>query len=254
MNAAQLLSLLDQLAAGTDPQRQIPFDLTTSCLAQPGVAAALTRFRGVVGASVATVQASLSDSVLLATYSELEQLGYQPTPEQLVRVLRGSRSIADASLKAVSHYGRYRNAMSKAFMRQTVAQFATRHPDLWDGEGKRATKQGVPAASHPTNPFFREHPFDKLTDDKAEELRKEIVRLGVSRPTDKLPGFKQRARQNYPRAYEPWSREERALLIEAMCYTNDAERIAKLFGRTAKSVMAAGLKLIAQSQDSERAA
>jgi hypothetical protein len=57
-----------------------------------------------------------------------------------------------------------------------------------------------------------------------------------------------RARQRLPRAFEPWSREERALLIEAMCYTNDSERLAPLFGRSAASLRDMGKKLIWNSR------
>jgi hypothetical protein len=56
------------------------------------------------------------------------------------------------------------------------------------------------------------------------------------------------ARQTYPRSFEPWVREEQALLIEAMCYTNNVEKLAAMFGRSIKSIEATGQKLIWDSQ------
>ena len=255
MHSRALLHVLDRLDAGFDPTTQRPFDQETSCLSQPAVTAALTRLRGALQHISDHEGAELPDSVLRETTEELISLGYRPTVEQIGKVLRASRSIADPTLKAVSGYGRYRNRLSKRFLLSTVKAFTERHPELF----ARPSRAGQPAtvkkarvkkdgADHQQNPFFRENHFDKLSDEKAAELKLEIQKLGLARPTDKLPEFKKRARVNYPRAYEPWSRPEQALLIEAMCYTNDAEKIAGLFGRTAKSITETGLKLIHQSR------
>lgn len=284
MDAQNLLNLLIQLDKGIWPATGKPFDLTSSCLAQPDLSAGLTRFKGQVQQHLATKQDSVPDAVLRQTYDELVSMGYQPTAEQLVRVLRASRSIGDRGLRAVGAYGQYRDQFSKAYLRSVVASFATRHPRLFGGEPPvtdiaRSSTHPAPAPSpkltgseEPATPagkrrkpvaerapylnlpFFRENNFDNLSDDKAAELAAEVKKLGYTKPTEKLPAFMGRARRNYPRAYEPWSRAEQALLIEAMCYTNDAEKIAKLFGRTAKSVTATGLKLIWDSQQRQKTA
>lgn len=283
MDAQRLFDLLTQLENGIWPPTGKPFDLATSCLAQPDLSAGLTRLRGQVQQHLATKQASVPDAVFRQTYDELVALGYQPTAEQLVRVLRASRSIGDRGLRAVSAYGQYRDQFSKRYLRSVAASFATRYPKLFEagsvtpnpassptdaapaaspqspGQEATVTSTGKrqKTAARPAYldlPFFRENNFDKLSDDKAAELAAEVKKLGYTKPTEKLPAFMGRARRNYPRAYEPWSRAEQALLIEAMCYTNDAEKIANLFGRTAKSVTATGLKLIWDSQQRQKTA
>ncbi|OAV44209.1 hypothetical protein [Lewinella sp. 4G2] len=247
MKAQQLLRIVTDLEGGIDPTTQHPFDLATSSIAVPDVRAALSELKLVLTEGSASNE-SIPDTLLLETHRELVALGYQPVPEQLVRVLRGSRSIADANLKAVTAYGTLRAKYSKRYIIQTIADFARRHSALFANSGVIAPKPKKERSPHLDLPFFREERFDKLTDEKALELKTEIDKLGFARPTDKLPEFKRRARKNYPRAYEPWTRAEHALLIETMCYTNDAERIATLFGRTAKSITDAGLKLIYNSK------
>lgn len=277
MDAQNLLNLLTQLEKGIWPLTGKPFNLNTSCLAQPELNAGLTRFKGQVQQHLTNKQASVPDAVLRQTYDELVSLGYKPTAEQLVRVLRASRSIGDRGLRAVSAYGQYRDQFSKGYLRSVANAFATRHPTLFGAEPTATdpapsptdfapaaspetvdkAKPRKPAAKRPAYldlPFFRENNFDKLSEEKATELAAEVKKLGYTKPTEKLPAFMGRARRNYPRAYEPWSRAEQALLIEAMCYTNDAEKIARLFGRTAKSVTGTGLKLIWDSQQRQKTA
>ncbi|MEL7159935.1 MAG: hypothetical protein AAFN92_04195, partial [Bacteroidota bacterium] len=103
-------------------------------------------------------------------------------------------------------------------------------------------------------PFFREATFDKLDDDKAAELSRAVTALGLRKTTDRLPEYMARARKHLPRAFEPWTREEQALLIEAMCYTNDADKLAGIFGRSAGSLTKMGQRLIYDSQQRQEVA
>ncbi|NJC28104.1 hypothetical protein [Neolewinella antarctica] len=255
MNAQHLIDLIDRLTTGIDPTTNRPFDLESSIVRQPNVSEALAQFKGVV-LGVSTNQEGIPDSVLTETHFELTQLGYRPTVEQIVKVLRGSRLIADPTLRAVSAYGAYRSKFSKRFIEQSVKAFAARQPTLFSGlvtvPAKRSAKRKKTPA-HSEIPFFREQDFDKLSDEKGEELMAEVTTLGLAKPTDKLPEYMAKARVNYPRAYEPWSRAEQALLIEAMCYTNDAQKIGLLFGRTKNSITGMGQKLIYESQQKKAA-
>ena len=96
--------------------------------------------------------------------------------------------------------------------------------------------------------FFDAGDFDKLSDSKATELYREVEQLGLRKVTENLPDYMARARTHVPRAFEPWTREEKALLIEAMCYTNDCEKLAGIFGRSKSAIRQEGKRLIWNSQ------
>lgn len=248
MQPTELLKLIDHLAGGIHPVTLKPFDLEASCLKNDRISNALSQFRGLVVATIEAPGDVLTDTTLEMTCRELISLGYKPSCEQVAKVLRASRSIADASLKAVTAYGLYRNKLGKRALMQVIKDFASNNQELFPNETFKPVRKKKEKPAHLQNPFFRENSFDKLSEEKMEELRKEVKALGFTKATDKLPEYMQKARNNYPRAYEPWSRAEQALLIEAMCYTNDASKIAGIFGRTANSVSNTGLKLIYESQ------
>ena len=160
MNTQTLLTLLDRLGAGIDPTTGTPFDVPTSCINQPDIAAGLSRFRGVVQHQRDAVAEELPDAVLDRTTRELKELGYRPTPEQIVKVLRASRSIADRTLKAVTDYGAYRNKFSERYLQSAAESFASRHPDLFSNQAPVKKKRGKKEKpDYLQNPFFREKPF-----------------------------------------------------------------------------------------------
>ena len=178
---------------------------------------------------------------------ELRRLAYRPKMEQVARVLTGSRSIADPRLRGLPGYRRYRGVLKQ----RDILQYLQRWEHLFTEDGAGEPLQEPEPAGEGTYhdvDFFDTHPFDKLEASKAEELRREVQALGLRKATERLPAYMQRARQRLPRAFEPWTREERALLIEAMCYTNDADRLAELFGRSAASLIGQGKRLIFDSR------
>ena len=85
-------------------------------------------------------------------------------------------------------------------------------------------------------------------------MYREVEALGLRKPTDRLPAYMAKARTHLPRSFEPWTREERALLIEAMCYTNDSDKLASIFGRSAAAVREEGKRLIWDSQRTNKVA
>ena len=157
-----------------------------------------------------------------------------PTPQQLSRVLTGSRTVVDPDLRALPAFGRYRGLLS--------------HRQLTTALNRYESPKATAAEPWRTETFFDDGPFDKMEAEKQQELAREVRALGLQRATERLPAYMQRARRRLPRSFEPWSKEERALLIEAMCYTNDAERLAAVFGRSASAVRQEGQRLIWESR------
>lgn len=178
-------------------------------------------------------------------HRELIELDYKPSPEQMARVLTGSRSIADARLRGLAAYARYRGKLSRREVKERLSEL--RLPEA-EAAGKRpADDEGWKGVD-----FFDTGAFDKLSDDKAEELKGEVNVLGFRKATERLPEYMRKARKRLPRAFEPWTREERALLVEAMCYTNDGERLAAIFGRSEAAVKREGKRLIWKSRAEAR--
>ena len=241
MTRTELTQLFRDLHRGVDPFRgeSNPADC---CLKQPHV-------RQVLNAALEQLAAGDSARELITTEEirtlkrDLRALGYPATVSQVARVLTGSRTLADPRLRGLPAYRRYRGVLSRrAIVAALEAENAT--PAVADPD-HQFPEDAIPEAVD----FFTTATFDHLTDEKAKELGAEVTGLGLVKATDRLPEYMQRARRRYPRSFEPWSREERALLIEAMCYTNDADRLAAIFGRSASSVRREGQILIRNSRE-----
>lgn len=189
--------------------------------------------------------ATLPDHLIRETCTELRSLGYTPTVMQLIKVFIGSRSIVDRHLKALTGYKRYRGVITRTALKQQLVEFSRRQPEMLPIPSGSSPKTKV-AADKPWKgvDFFRTEAFDKLEDTKEKELRRAVTNLGLRKANDRLPAYMVAARQKYPRSYEPWTRDEQALLIEAMCYTNQLARLAVVFGRSASSIESAGQRLI----------
>ena len=220
-----------------------------SCLKQPAVRAELIRLRERLAKGREQLVCRQEIAELLRDLRDLE---YRPTPLQAAKVLTGSRSIADPRLRGVPAYKRYRGVLTQRAIVAALDPWAALFAEADDREPLRADV-ALPAAEEPESDyrdidFFDSHPFDKLEPAKAREIADEVTALGMRKVTDRLPGYMQRARQRLPRAFEPWTREEKALLIEAMCYTNDAQRLAAIFGRSASSLREQGQRLIYDSR------
>ncbi|WP_157974355.1 hypothetical protein [Lewinella sp. IMCC34183] len=234
MNRTELIHLLHRLYSG-----QLPTGSPTtaaSCLSDAPVHDILSRaLRDLCRDEDADALLREETGSLVR---HLRDLGYSPTPQQVARVLIGSRSLVDPRLRGLPAYRKYRGILPRRVILTAVTRvLAETAPDL--------------SAEKPweTEDFFRTETFDHLTETKAAELAREVAGLGLKKETARLPAYMQRARQRVPRSFEPWTREERALLIEAMCYTNDAERLSQLFGRTASAVRHEGKRLIWQSRE-----
>jgi hypothetical protein len=247
MTTDSVLEILDALRCSVDPRTGETFRKTESCLGDPTVRRALNRLIGTLAAPPESEEVEIPDTVINKACAGLRELGYEPCVVQLVKVFIGSRSIADRSLKGLRAYNLYRGKYTRPVIHAHLMDFHRRFP-------KVLAEFPAPRQSTVHEPwreidFFQTEPFDKLDETKYDELKAAVRALGLRKQDDRLPAYMATARANYPRAYEPWVRDEQALLIEAMCYTNDLNRLAPLFGRTVKSIEGMGQRLIFESKE-----
>jgi hypothetical protein len=247
MTTDSVLEILDALRCSVDPRTGEAFRKTDSCLGDPTVRRALNRLIGSLAAPSESEEIDIPDSIVNKACAGLRELGYEPCVVQLVKVFIGSRSIADRSLKGLRAYNLYRGKYTRPVIHAHLMDFHRRFP---------AVLAEFPTPRQPTvhEPwreidFFQTESFDKLDEPKYDELKTAVRALGLRKQDDRLPAYMAAARSNFPRAYEPWVRDEQALLIEAMCYTNDLTRLAPLFGRTVKSIEGMGQRLIFESKE-----
>ena len=244
MTLADLTTLLETLEQDTNPLTG-EVAAAGSCLRRPDVRqdirSLLHRLR-----DRQTAATTITETEIAEVCAELRALDYSPTVAQVARVLTGSRSIADPRLRGLKGYRRYRGV----FTRRVLTDLLKQYRELIEGVKTTPAPKAPRVADKPWRQvdFFDTDAFDKLTDDKATELYREVEALGLRKSTDRLPDYMARAREHLPRAFEPWTREERALLIEAMCYTNDSEKLASIFGRSKSAVRQEGKRLIWNSQ------
>lgn len=187
----------------------------------------------------------LNDQTLRSICAEMLAAGFDRlTPTQIVHVCRGSKRVVAPELLALPCFGRYRHEYARTELMGLVKAFAKAHPDALE---KSASKPDTTEAWK-QEPFFDEDAFDQLDETKFKQLSAEVAELGLRRSGQKLPAFIAKIRERYPRSFEPWTRAERALLLEAMCYTNQSERLATLFGRSIDAVEREGKQLIHHSR------
>ena len=236
---SELISLLRTLHGGTNPLTG-EINAPASCLREADVGAGIDYLIRQLEERE-TAAATISEAEITACCESLRELGYTPTMNQVAKVFIGSRSIADPRLRAVPSYKKYRGLLTRRAIRDLLG----RYEELIQGPRQlRASRD----EAWRTVDFFDAGDFDKLSESKATELYREVEQLGLRKVTENLPDYMARARTHVPRAFEPWTREEKALLIEAMCYTNDSEKLAGIFGRSKSAIRQEGKRLIWNSQ------
>lgn len=261
MTTDYLTDLLTNLRRGIDPTTGEAFPTAGTPLADPAVGRAfgdlLTLIRRPVAVPASDLPGALvagalvPDALVREACGELRSLGYDPTVLQLTKVLIGSRSIVDPNLKAVRGYKQFRGIRSRKEIHDHLLDYSRRHPlELSAAPGSKPAAEPVPTReAWRAIDFFRTEAFDKLDRAREVEIRGAVADLGLRKATDRLPAFMATARNNYPRAFEPWTRDEQALLIEAMCYTNRLDKLTGVFGRSANSLEATGQRLIWESKE-----
>jgi hypothetical protein len=95
--------------------------------------------------------------------------------------------------------------------------------------------------------YFKTEKFNTLTEAAIQKLKVRIETLGIQK-TENLSENILKARILYPRAYEPWSSEEKELLTKVIEYTNDLEILSECFQRGKGSIETFGQKIIYESK------
>lgn len=96
--------------------------------------------------------------------------------------------------------------------------------------------------------YFKTEKFNTLTDAAISKLKERIKTLGIQK-TENLSENIIKVRAVYPRAYEPWSSEEKELLTKAIKYTNDLDVLAECFQRGKGSIETLGQKIIFETNN-----
>ena len=243
MTRDELLDLLNNLHRNCHPITGAPAG-RGSCLLLPLV-------RRELGALIGHLANDLPEAPryeeILDLMVDLRALGYVPDTLQMVKVLTGSRSIADPRLRGLPAYRRYRGVFPQRYLYALVKEMGMDSEDVPAEVGEPENRARHTDDWHAVD-FFAEGAFDKLSKERARSLKQEVKDLGLRKTSDRLPGYMVKARQRLPRAFEPWTREERALLIEAMCFTNDLEKLSEVFGRSPSSLERQGKQLIWNSR------
>ena len=95
--------------------------------------------------------------------------------------------------------------------------------------------------------YLRTDKYNTLTEDAINKLKARNETLGIQK-TENLSENILKARVLYPRAYEPWTSEEKELLSKAIEYTNDLEVLSECFQRGKGSIETFGQKIIYDSK------
>lgn len=252
MTSDSFLDILDSLRNCVDPRTGEAFRKSESCLGEPPVRRALNQLIKTLAAPPDVSSVDIPDKLISETCTALRELGYAPCVSQLAKIFIGSRSIADHSLKGLVAYNRYRGVYTRDLIHTHLMGFHRRFPELLP----ELPQQNKRTADEPWKEidFFRVLTFDKMEVAKEEELKQAVIDLGLRKETSRLPAYMHTARETFPRAFEPWVRDEQALLIEAMCYSNDLKRLTGIFGRSARSLENMGQRLIFESKRKQRVA
>jgi hypothetical protein len=250
MTTQALLNLLHALRANVNPLTGEDAG-QESRLLEPDVRGALNRLIRAVNEK-RQESVDIPEQVIMDACRDLRELGYAPSVGQLAKVFIGSRSIVDRRLKGIPAYNQFRGVFTRKMIHKFLMAYHRQFPErLPEFPPKNKVTVHQPWK---TVTFFEETGFDHLEEAKAVELYRAVQALGLRRKADRLPEHIVRARAKYPRSFEPWTREEQALLVEAMCYTNDREKLADIFGRTPTSIVLAGQQLIYESEQAHRTA
>lgn len=250
------LNFIDALYQNVDPVtgETLPPD---SVFATDRVRYALTNLRSLLrensGGKEAAQKISLTDEVLKTLCADLRADGFSLSADQLTHILRGSRRVIDPLLRSLPVFGKYRGEYTKPQLKKYCENYLQRHAGT--GDSVKISKPSRKPKPWKDEPFFKANPFDQLGEEEYARLSSDIENLGLKRSGDNVPEFITNIRKRLPRSYEPWTTEERALLLEAMCYTNDGEKLGRLFGRGTKSVTEEGKRLIylSKQEHAERA-
>ena len=246
MTTEELLSIVDALQQGVNPLTG-ELSAANSCLNNSAVKSALAGVRTIALQQKSASTPLLDTAIVRQLIEELRRIDFPVSIEQLSKILRGSRNVVSLELRALPAYGKYRGVYSNRTVVKVITEMNA--VEKWELQSsKELAKAARKAQPWRDEPFFKEEAFNHLDAALTRSFTDQIEVLGLQKSTDQLPVYMAQARTTLPRAFEPWTNAEKALLVEAMCYTNQADELANIFGRSANALRAEGKRLIYTSR------
>ena len=138
--------------------------------------------------------------------------------------------------RALDFYGVLRGKVSVKLIEEKINTYLVKQPVSEVAQAPQEAWKNVAYFKHPN--------FSFLEADRQAAIGKQIALIpGVKKP-EQIPAYMQKARLQYPRAYEPWLADEKLLLEECLGVTNDLKLLSTLFLRGAGAIKNMGQKLI----------
>ncbi|MCJ0743461.1 hypothetical protein [Pedobacter montanisoli] len=174
-----------------------------------------------------------------------EEHQMSPTYSRLVGLFLATRKFKNEAITSNELYGKYEGLYQRGQLMDFLNAYLS--DNGYSKHGRRIDEL------HKDNPseeidFFQKETFNNLPEGAINELKEKIDKLGIIK-NDDLPDYVQKARINYPRAYEPWTDIEEGLLHDMLQYTNDLELLSECFQRGKGAIASKGQELIYQYQN-----
>lgn len=161
------------------------------------------------------------------------------TANKFLGFFLGIRKFKNDVIIRDQYYGKYHNCYKKGELFDFFTQYLNENP-LVKKESKNIN-------TYREIDFFRKLNFCNLSDKAIEQLRQKVKALELQK-TENLSTLVKIAREKHPRAYEPWSEDEKRLLRKAMKYTNNLKLLSSCFQRGVGSIESCGQRLLYGAQ------
>lgn len=156
---------------------------------------------------------------------------YRPSHARLTRFFIGQKFFPITELNSDSLYGKYRTSVDKVELKVFISSFLLGNGYTLHGKLKSMKKNEVPK----DDLFFKAPIYNNLSEEERISLFNDVNKLEILKSED-LSLQVINARESYPRAYEPWTKEESSFLENALKYTNDLEFLSGCFKRSKNSI------------------
>lgn len=168
----------------------------------------------------------------------LEEAERNVTVNTIVTILRGTRKFKNKKLVHNQYFGRYYSQFTKG---QLVDYFTAELDARGYGASKKEKLKKIPPFREIE--YFRVNIFNKLSEEQKLKALEKGKRFGVLK-TENLSDGIIKSRENYPRAYETWSEEEKQFLANIIESTNDLKFLSECFQRGENSIESMGQRII----------
>lgn len=237
MEKIKTLQILEALASGCSPITREP--INESILNERVVIRALQSAIDLLKNDTTTkaVEINVSDKDIQAAIQLYTSINQNPSPHRLIGLFLGTNKIKHYSLITSQLFGKYRSNYTEGQLLDFFSAYFRVHK----------INETSTIDLYSEIDFFKKDKFNTLTENAIRQLKEKVNELGIERIYN-LSENVMNARIIHPRAYEPWSDKEKALLTKALEFTNDLDLLSICFQRGKGSIEACGLRLIYELQ------